>query len=197
MPLGKKNYKHRNRCSVAHSSLPGVPKGSGMKWEHSFSEFQLGYITYSEYETRCSIFSTHGKEGVLPSNAWNSTSILLGWVTVPSETVLISALYDGCGKVYFQFFFFFFLSKRNIMTSTCPPLPLQHILREVHVFTENMFKASLPVAPARSSQSALQVPERQEVPLSRADILMYLSPPGDCELLKVGIILLHLNNPCV
>ena len=94
-------------------------------------------------------------------------------------------------------FFFFSLSKRNIMTSTCPPLPLQHILREVHVFTENMFKASLPVAPARSSQSALQVPERQEVPLSRADILMYLSPPGDCGLLKVGIILLHLNNPCV
>lgn len=72
---------------------------------------------------------------------------------MPSEMVLISALYDGCGKVYFQFFFFF-LSKRNIMTSTCPPLPLQHILREVHVFTENKFKASLPVAPARSSQSA-------------------------------------------
>lgn len=69
------------------------------------------------------------------------------------------------------------------MTSTCPPLPLQHILREVHVFTENMFKASLPVAPARSSQSALRVPLRQEIPLSRTDLLMYLSPPGDCELL--------------
>ena len=117
---------------------------------------------------------------------------------MPSETVLISALYDGCGKVYFQFFFFFFpLSKRNIMTSTCPPLPLQHILREVHVFTENMFKASLPVAPARSSQSALRVPVRQEVPLSRAGILMCLFPSGDCELLKAGIILLHLNNPRV
>lgn len=101
----------------------------------------------------------------------------------------------------FFFFFlnlriFFSLSKRNIMTSTCPPLPLQHILREVHIFTENMFKARLLVAPARSSQSALRVPVRQEVSQSRADVLMYLFPPGDCEVLKVGTILLHLHNPC-
>ena len=82
------------------------------------------------------------------------------------------------------------------MTSTCPPLPLQHILREVHIFTENMFKARLPVAPARSSQSALRLPVRQEVPQRRADVLMYLLPPGDYEVLKVGTILLRLHNPC-
>lgn len=91
---------------------------------------------------------------------------------MPSETVLNSALYDGCGKVYFQFFsesriLFFSPSKRNIMTSTCPPLPLPHILREVGIFTENMFKAPLPVDCTWPSQSALLMPLQQGAPLSR------------------------------
>lgn len=76
-PLERKSQEEKQVWSIAHNLLPGVLKGSGMKWEHSFSEFQLGYITYFEYETRCSIFSTHGKEGFLPSNA--GTAHLFCW----------------------------------------------------------------------------------------------------------------------
>lgn len=64
------------------------------------------------------------------------------------------------------------------MTSTCPPLPLQNILREVRIFSENVFKAPLPVAPALCSQNALLMPLQQEV-LSRVGLLVCVSPPGD------------------
>lgn len=90
------------------------------------------------------------------------------------------------------FFFFSSLSKRNIMTSTCPPLPLQHILSEVLILAENVVSPSCS-GPASCSQRALRVPLPREVPRSRA-ACSRLCPPGDCELLDTGT-LQHLSNP--
>lgn len=64
-------------------------------------------------------------------------------------------LWKSVLPVFSESQFFFSPSKRNIMTSTCPPLPLQHMFREVRIFTENMFEAPLPIVPAQCSQSAL------------------------------------------
>lgn len=74
--------------------------------------------------------------------------------------------------------FFFSLSKRNIMTSTCPPLPPQHIQQEVCIFTENVFRAPFWVAPSQCSQRALLMPLWQEASLSWANFIDVSVSPG-------------------
>lgn len=94
---------------------------------------------------------------------WNQHICFTGLNHCVFSTVLTNlSLTRWPEEAYFLYFFlalqlFFFLSKRSMMTSPCPPLPLPHSLREVCLLNthEKPCPVCLPLSSA--SQSSVDV----------------------------------------
>lgn len=103
---------------------------------HSFSEFKLASLTYFEQRVHVASFLAM-KEWLFAKWCRNqhicfaglnhcllySSNLRLAWWPEKAYFLFLFSCIEG--------FFFFLPSKRSIMTSTCPPLPLPHSLREV------------------------------------------------------------------
>lgn len=160
---------------------------------------KLDFLTYFEYRVHAALF--RAMEGWLFAKwCWNQHICFTGLSHCVFSKVLTNlSLTRWPEEAYFLYFFlalqrfFFLLSKRSMMTSPCPPLPLPHSLREVCLLNthENPCPVCLPLSSA--PQSSVDVLWQETSLVMQEYWLLYLCLSSNYKLLKTSI-LLHLNN---